>query len=441
MADVLPPQNIEAEEAVLGSMLIEPECIARISAIVEAQDFYIVRNQWVCAAIYANGANADLLTVSDTLVKDKRLDETGGGSYLARLMTSVPTALNVEAYARIVADFATRRRLLTALTATAKAAYDISMPIDEVCGISHQQLNNVYKSADRSGATLPERSDEFIEWLNDDSPSELIPCGIKDFDAVVGGGFARGEYVIVAAPPGVGKTAIAVQAMYLAAQRGQNCMYFSFEVSWKDIACRMIAMKLSETGHNIHYGKIIKRDLTSEQRELCERGWLEMVDKFKSRIKIHDPSSMTPDQIRNAAISYGAKHPLDMIIVDQMHHMSDGRKGSDDRQRLSFISRELAKLPKVMREATSKTPVVIALSRLSRSGYEQPDISHLKESGDIESDANMVLLAYRDPDDKPSPGQMPKPDGKLFLKIGKNRNGLTNLIVPCTFRGAINRIT
>ena len=379
MADVLPPQNIEAEEAVLGSMLIEPECVARISAIVEAQDFYIVRNQWVCAAIYANGANADLLTVSDTLAKDKRLDETGE-SYLIRLMTSVPTALNVEAYARIVADFATRRRLLTALTATAKAAYDISMPIDEVCGISHQQLNNVYKSADRSGATLPERSDEFIEWLNDDSPSELIPCGIKDFDAVVGGGFARGEYVIVAAPPGVGKTAIAVQAMYLAAQRGQNCMYFSFEVSWKDIACRMIAMKLSETGHNIHYGKIIKRDLTSEQRELCERGWLEMVDKFKSRIKIHDPSSMTPDQIRNAAISYGAKHPLDMIIVDQMHHMSDNDKRTETKQRVSNISRELARLPKRINELTQLgMPLVLALARLNRGGYDKPALEALNQ--------------------------------------------------------------
>ena len=351
------PQNAEAEEAVLGSMLIEPECIARISSIIEAKDFYIVRNQWVCEAIYANGANADSLTVANSLVEAKRLEEIGGESYLTRLMTSVPTALNVETYARIVADLATRRRLLSALTATAKAAYDISMPIDEVCGISHQQLNSVYKTADRSGATLPERSDEFIEWLNDDSPSELIPCGIKSFDAIVGGGFACGEYVIVAAPPGVGKTAIAVQAMYLAAARGQNCMYFSFEVSWKDIACRMIAMKLSESGHEIHYGKIIKRDLTAQQRELCERAWFEMCDKIKSRIKIHDPSSMTPDQIRNAAIAYGAKHPLDMIVIDQMHHMSDGRKGSDDRSRLSFISRELAKLPKIMREEIGRAHV------------------------------------------------------------------------------------
>lgn len=436
----LPPNNIEAEKSLLGSMLIDTECIHRVCAIVDANDLYLVRHQWLFAAIVAEGASADMLTVADRL-GEKRLEEIGGEGYISEIMCEVPTALNAEAYARIVSDMAVRRRALVACSKVATLAHDTTSSIDELLSATHNEFANTYKTTDRTGATLLERLDEFNEWLSDDSEVDIIPTGIGSFDKIAGGGFARGEYVIIAAPPGVGKTAIAVQMMYIAAMAGRNCAYFSFEVSWRDIVCRMTSLRLSELGHSLPYGKLIKRDMTAEQRGWAIDAWYSICDKIGKRIKIHDPASMTPDMIKSAAISYGAKHPLDIVIVDQMHHMSDGRKGSDDRQRLSAISRGLAQLPKQLREATGRTPIVIALSRLSRSGYEQPEISSLKESGDIESDANLILLAYRDPDDKPEQGRMPNPEGKLFLKIGKNRNGLTNLIVPCKFRGDINRIT
>ncbi|MCW1967837.1 MAG: replicative DNA helicase [Anaerolineae bacterium] len=209
MADVLPPNHIEAEEAVLGSLMIDPSATPRVASFLRPSDFYVVKHGWIYSAIQACGNEADLLTVAANLASQNLLEEVGGEGYLAQIMASVPTALNVEAYGHLVEDMALRRRMLNAAGDVAKLAYDTTKAIQQVIEQSEATIFGVSEQR-MAGQMVPMKKavDDFftrIEYLHEHKDEPLgIPTGFNEVDRMLGG-LQRGDLLIIAARPGVGK--------------------------------------------------------------------------------------------------------------------------------------------------------------------------------------------------------------------------------------------
>jgi replicative DNA helicase len=438
--NVLPPNNIEAEEATLGSLLIDQSAMREIGNIITAQDFYVTRHGWIFDAVKECGEFADLLTVSDSLRKAGKLEDVGGESYLSDLMAGVPTALNARGYAEIVKDRSDRRKLIAAATIAAKGAYNLDQSVQVSLSETTDAINKVYSEAKSTGSTFPAALDDILEFINDDSPRSHIATGVGMVDVALKGGLLKGAYVVLGAAPGTGKTILAVQMLYKAMMSGNRALYYSFEVPRRAIVARLLAVHIATKTPStpISYGAMIDRTLTPEQRNIATEAWLEICDAVKNNVMIFDPSTMTADQLTNSAISFAIRGGCDLVIVDQMHHMSDSDKRTDTKQRLSNISRELAKLPKRINEVTQLgMPLVLALARLNRGGYDKPALEALKESGDIESDAEMVMFMYKDRDRMTNDPTAATP---IFINVAKNRNGPADFSMPALMMGSINRI-
>lgn len=438
--NVLPPNNIEAEEAVLGSLMIDPSEIRNVCTLITAADFYLVKHQWIFEAIVECGDNADLMTVSEALTRKNRLDDAGGESYLTQIMASVITALNVRSYAEIVKDRSARRKMVSAGSIAVKGAYNLEQSVQVSLAEIANAINGIYSEAKSTGSTLPAALDDILEFINDETPRNHIPTNIKMLDAALKGGFVKGTYTVLGAAPGTGKTILAVQMLYRTMMSGGRALYYSFEVPRRAVIARLLAVHIATKtpSQPISYGAMIDQSLTPDQRSIATEAWLEICNAVKNNVMIFDPSTMTADQLTNSAISFAIRGGCDLVIVDQMHHMSDSDKRTDTKQRLSNISRELARLPKRIHEATQLgMPLVLALARLSRSGYEKPSLKDLKESGDIESDAELALLMYKDVDRM---SNNPTAATPIFIDVAKNRNGPADFSVPALMMGSINRI-
>jgi replicative DNA helicase len=418
MADVLPPHNAEAEEATLGSLLVDPTATPRVAAMLRPDDFYVVKNGWIFQALVALGERADLLTVSAELAAKSLLEESGGESYLAQLAAGVPTALNVEAYARIVSDFSLRRRLIQSASEIARLAYDQAQPVDQVLEKSESSLFSVSDQR-LSGQMLPIRKavDEFferVEYLHDHRDEPLgIPTGYPDLDKLTGG-LQKGDLVIIAARPGVGKTSLMLNVGYHAAFRHrQRVAIFSLEMSNEQLVQRFVA---SETG--IDSQRLRIGDLREEEWGGLTKVCMQMADLY---IFLDDTPSLSPLDLRVKARRIYQEYGLDLIVVDYLQLMQ-GEAGSrnDNRvQEISYISRALKGIAREL-----KVPLVAGsqLSRLvEQRSDKRPMLSDLRESGSIEQDSDIVMFIYRD--------EIYNPDTEFKniaeISVAKNRNGPT----------------
>lgn len=437
--NVLPPNNIEAEEAVLGSLMIDPSEIRNVSTVITATDFYVLRNGWIFEAIVECGDSADLMTISEALTRKNRLDDVGNVGYLTQIMAAVVYAGNVRSYAEIVRERSQRRKMLQAGQLAAKGAYNLEQSVQVTLAEVANAINGVYSEAKTTGVTFLAAQDSIAEFLNDESPRHHIATGIDKADEILKGGFLIGSYVILGGAPGSGKTIAATQVLYNAMMSGSRCIYYSFEVPRNAIIARLISHHIAKTGGKpVPYGAMIDRRMTDEQRNAVNTAWIELVDKVRDNVMINDAATMTSSQLTNSAIAFALKGGCDLIVVDQLHHMSDDDKKSDTKQRISNISRELSRLGKRIHEATQhRAPLVLALARLNRVGYAAPDMSALKESGDIESDAEMIAFLYRDTEKATADPTAATP---IFFKVAKNRNGPTDFALNALMMGSINRI-
>ncbi len=423
MADVLPPHHIEAEEAVLGSLLIDPAVAPRIAAFLRADDFYIVKNGWIYDAAIKIGNDADLLTVAAELARNNLLDEVGGEAYLAQLMASVPTALNVEAYGKLVEDMAIRRRMLNAASAIAKNAYDTTKTIGEV--IEHSEAS-VFSVSDQriAGHMVPMRKavDDFfqrIEYLHEHRDEPLgIPTGFHEMDRVMGG-LQKGDLVIVAARPGVGKTSLMLNMAYNAAHRyRQRVAVFSLEMGNEQLVQRFAATETGIESQRLRTGNL-NEDEWAKLTQICQQ-------MYELPIFLDDTPSLSPLDLRVKARRIYQEYGLDLIIVDYLQLMQGegGNAGRNENrvQEISYISRALKQIAREL-----KVPL-IAGSQLSRvveqRSDKRPMLSDLRESGSIEQDADIVSFIYRD--------DMYNPDTEFKniaeVIIGKNRNGPTGKV-------------
>jgi replicative DNA helicase len=423
MADVIlvPPHSAETEEAVLGSLLIDSEAILKVAGFLQPENFYVVKNQWVYDAmqkLHDRREPIDLLTVSQELAKIGKLDEVGGESYIAQLTTMVPTALNVEAYGRAVESLSMRRKMITAAGDIARIAYDQALPIEQVIEKSEATIFSVSEGRGE-GHMVPIRkavSDFFerIEYLHEHKDEPLgIPSGYGDLDKMTGG-LQRGDLIIIAARPGVGKTSLMLNMAYNAAHRHrQRVAIFSLEMSNEQLVQRFVA---GETG--IDSQRLRVADLREDEWGALTRVSMQMADTY---IYLDDTPSLSPLDLRVKARRIYQEYGLDLIIVDYLQLMG-GESGSrnDNRvQEISYISRSLKQIAREL-----KVPL-IAGSQLSRlveqRSDKRPMLSDLRESGSIEQDADIVMFIYRD--------ELYNPDTEFKniaeISVQKNRNGPT----------------
>jgi replicative DNA helicase len=427
LEDKLPPQALDAEMAVLGSMLIEQDALERAFDILRAEYFYKTAHQKIFNAMYAlagRGQAVDIITVTEELKRDGFLAETGGERYLSELMGKISTAAHVEHYAQMVYEAALVRELIKISTNTVEACYSnaqepkdlIDRAQERLFALSQrQEMKGFVSSKDLSGEVM-----QIIEKLIiDKDPIKGVPTGFTEFDLKTGG-FRKSDLVILAARPSQGKTAMALNIAYNAVTNKKKPVpvaFFSLEMGRHSIYQRMVCSAAQAELHLVNTGMFKKerwRDLAREIHKLGE-----------APLFIDDTPalSITDIRVRSRRLASELKKQgkeLGMIMIDYMQLIRGGKKVESRQQEVSEISRMLKELAR-----TLDIPV-IALSQLNRKTEDRgradnrPQLSDLRESGSIEQDADVVALIHRE-------GYYKRDDpslaNKATLIIAKQRNG------------------
>ncbi|HEV2127243.1 MAG TPA: replicative DNA helicase [Thermomicrobiales bacterium] len=414
--DRLPPHNIEAEQSVLGSLLIDRDAIIRVASYLKVEDFYVSANATIYSAIrdlYNRREPTDFVTLSDELERREMLDDIGGVGYLSSLLSAVPTAVHVEYYGRIVERTATLRRLIDAGTSIASIGYQDNIDTEDALDAAERALFNVTQQrSTKDFQSIDEVIDRFFDQLEflQTNRGELVgvPTAFTDLDRLTGG-LQRSDLVILAARPSMGKTAFSLGMAYGAAvKHGRTVGIFSLEMSAEQLVQRLISTETGIDSHRIRLGNI------------SDREWEEISRAFgrlsEARIFIDDSANAGIMDVRSKARRLQAEQGLDLVIVDYLQLMS-GRRTENRVQEISEISRGLKGLAREL-----NVPVV-ALSQLSRAvesrSDHRPMLSDLRESGSIEQDADIVMFIYRE--EKYDEHSDKK--GIAEIVVAKHRNG------------------
>lgn len=423
MADRLPPQNIEAEQAVIGAIFLEPTALTLASEILIPEDFYRAAHQKIFNAMLKlndTGKAVDLITVTEELAATKILEDIGGVSYLSEVAGSVPTAANIEYYANIVGEKALLRKLIRTATGIAQDGYTRE---DEVESLLSEAEKSIMEVAQRRNAgafhnikDVLVRTYDNIETLHQRTGDVTgIPTGFAELDRMTAG-FQRNDLIIVGARPSVGKTAFALNiAQNVAVKSGENVAIFSLEMGAEQLVMRMLCAEGNIDAQRLRTGSLTDEDwgkLTMAMGSLSNAG-----------IFIDDTPGVRISDLQAKCRRLKQEHGLGMILIDYLQLiLGSGRGGENRQQEVSEISRSLKQLAREL-----QVPV-IALSQLSR-GVEQrqdkrPMMSDIRESGSIEQDADIVAFLYRDDYyDKESENK-----NIIEIIIAKQRNGPTGTV-------------
>jgi replicative DNA helicase len=423
MADRLPPQNVEAEQAVIGAIFLEPTALTLASEILIPEDFYRAAHQKIFNAMLKlndTGKAVDLITVTEELAATKVLEDIGGVSYLSEVAGSVPTAANIEYYANIVGEKALLRKLIRTATGIAQDGYTRE---DEVESLLSEAEKSIMEVAQRRNAgafhnikDVLVRTYDNIETLHQRTGDVTgIPTGFAELDRMTAG-FQRNDLIIVGARPSVGKTAFALNiAQNVAVKSGENVAIFSLEMGAEQLVMRMLCAEGNIDAQRLRTGSLTDEDwgkLTMAMGSLSNAG-----------IFIDDTPGVRISDLQAKCRRLKQEHGLGMILIDYLQLiLGSGRGGENRQQEVSEISRSLKQLAREL-----QVPV-IALSQLSR-GVEQrqdkrPMMSDIRESGSIEQDADIVAFLYRDDYyDKESENK-----NIIEIIIAKQRNGPTGTV-------------
>ncbi len=391
---LIPPQNIEAEQAVLGAVFLEPKSIEQSTKFVGSQDFYRQAHQRIygsMVALFEAGKGVDLVTVSEELSAKQILEEVGGISYLAELASSVPTSANIEHYAAIVSEKATLRRLITTATEVVQDGYTRQDAVDELLDETEKKILEVarrknVKAFQNIQDVLLGAYDNIEKLHNRKGHITGVPTGYTALDRLTAG-FQKNDLIIVGARPSVGKTAFALNIAQNVAKQGFSVAIFSLEMGAEQLVMRM----LSAEG-NIDAQKLRTGDLDSNDwRSLS----LAVASLSKTNIFIDDTPGVRISEIRSKCRRLSQEQGLDMIMIDYLQLIQGSGNGRENRQQeVSEISRSLKALAREL-----EVPV-IALSQLSRSVESRQDkrpmMSDIRESGSIEQDADIVAFLFRE---------------------------------------------
>jgi replicative DNA helicase len=414
----LPPQNVEAEELILGGILLDAEAIGRVTDLLKPDAFYLSAHQEIyraALALHAQGSPTDLMCVTAWLQDQSLLDKVGGQGKLTQLVDRTVSAVNVDQYAALIKDKYLRRQLIKAANEVVHNAYDTSKKLELVLDQAEQKIFSVTQDRVRQGLTATEEilASTFAE-LEQRSLGEVLPglsCGFYDLDAMTQG-FQRSDLVIVAARPSMGKTALSVQiARQISEIHRTGVAIFSLEMSKEQLVQRLLSSESGIDSNYLRAGRIHESQWEPLSRAI---GTLSQLP-----IYIDDSPNPSVNEIRSSARRLQSERPegLGLILLDYLQLMGGG-DGTEGRvQELSKITRSLKGLARELHVP------IIALSQLSR-GVEartnkRPLMSDLRESGAIEQDADLIVLLYRD--DYYNPDSPEK--GVCELILAKHRNG------------------
>ena len=420
MIDRVPPQNIDAEQAVLGAMLIKKEAIAEVSQILRPEDFYRDAHKIVYEAmltLFNKNEPADIVTVSDYLNNENLMEKVGGVTFITALANTVPTAANVTYHAKIVREKADLRNLINTATDIAGMAYESSDDVADVIDKSEKMIMEVANRQNVSAFTpmrdiVMETFDKINVLYESKGGLTGIPCGFTDLDKLTSG-LQASDLILVAARPSMGKTAFTLNiGAHVALKEHKNVAFFSLEMSKQQLVQRMLCSEGGIDSQKLRKGELDKTD------------WSKLVNVAnkvaEAPLYIDDTAGITVMELRSKARRLKAEKGLDLIIIDYLQLMQGrtGKGATDNRQQeISEISRSLKAV------ARELNVPVIALSQLSRSvesrQIKRPMLSDLRESGSLEQDADIVMFLYRE--DYYDPETVNKNITEVI--VAKHRNG------------------
>ncbi|MCK5345758.1 MAG: replicative DNA helicase, partial [Candidatus Heimdallarchaeota archaeon] len=395
----VPPHSKEAEQSVIGSILMDKEAIVKIADLIKGEDFYYEIHKLIFEVIldlYNRHDPIDLLTVANLLEERKQIDTIGGPAYLAELTSSVPTSTHVFKYAQIVKNKSTLRKMIKAGNVISGCGYSEDENIEELLNTAEKEVFGISQTflKDRFihiKDVLDKRYEEFAILHHADEKDKVkgIPTGYTALDKILSG-FQPSDLIILAARPSMGKTALALSIAQKAAIESNNKKtigIFSLEMSKEQLVDRMFCSILGVDSWKLQHGKLSDKDFQNMGSAM---------DKLnQAPIYIDDSVGMSIVQLKAKARRLQMEHGLDMIIVDYLQLMSTGNQNyqSNRVQEISEISRTLKALGRELHIP------IIALSQLSRAvelrNPKIPQLSDLRESGAIEQDADVVMMLYR----------------------------------------------
>ena len=426
----LPPQAIELEQAVLGALMIDNDALSNSIELLKPESFYQTEHQKVFSAIedlFNNTQPVDILTVTNLLKQKGDLKDVGGAAFVSKLTERVASAANIETHARIIAQKFIQRELIRISSSTIKDAYDDTTDVFDLLNAAEQGLfeiseGNIRKNYDKMSTLIRQALEQIEEIKNKEDGLSGIPSGFADLDRVTSG-WQKSDLVILAARPGMGKTAFVLSmARNTAVQFNKPVAVFYLEMSSVQLVNRLIS---SESG--IPAEKLRKGNLEDHE-------WIQLNQQITSLSEaplfIDDTPALTVFELRAKCRRLVRNNGVEMVIIDylQLMHAGNSNKSGNREQEISTISRSLKSIAKEL-----NIPI-IALSQLSRAvetrgGDKRPMLSDLRESGAIEQDADIVCFIYR-PDyygftewPDTSPGQDPDCQGQGEIIIAKHRNG------------------
>jgi replicative DNA helicase len=428
----VPPHNIEAEESVLGSMLLSKDAIAEVLELLREEDFYRPAHRTVFRSVlelYGHGDAVDAVTVQEELRRSGALADIGGAPFLHTLVASVPTAANAGYYARIVKEAGVLRRLIDAGTQIVQLGFetpqDTEAAVDQAESLVYQVAQGRVTEDYHTLRDVLTTTLEAIERLHEDHREITgVPTGFADLDRLTSG-LQPANLVIVAARPAVGKSTLGLDvARHAAVRAGVPTVVFSLEMSKTELVQRLMCAECTVDMQRLRTGRMEESDWTRLTRSL---GKLADAPLF-----IDDSPGTTMMEIRAKCRRLKQRHGLGLVVVDYLQLMQPSKRFENRQQEVSEISRSLKLLAKEL-----DVPVV-AISQLSRQtearSDRRPMLSDLRESGALEQDSDVVLFIYRDElYDPESPRK-----GEADLILAKHRNGPTDT-VTVTFQGQYSR--
>jgi len=419
----VPPHSQDAEESVLGAMLLDKDAVIAVAEFLSPEDFYDERLKEIyiaCIDLYEERVPIDVLTVSEKLKKRKNSDNNLNSSFLADLANKVPTAAHVEHYGRIVKDTATKRALMSAAAHLMDFSMDEGLGASEVMDKAESEVFSLsQKSSSKSFTavrdTLAESFDRLDELHKQGEGMRGVATGFSDLDDALAG-MQKSNLIILAARPGVGKTSLALNiAQYVAVKNKKHVGFFSLEMSKEELVDRLLVGQADIDAWKLKTGKLSEDDfskLSNAMGELAE-----------APLYIDDTPGLSILEMRTKARRLQVENGLDFLVVDYLQ-LARSRNLENRVQEVSEISQGMKNLAREL-----KIPV-LTLSQLSRAvesrGVKKPQLSDLRESGSIEQDADVVMFLWRE-DDDPS-------NENFMLDIAKHRNGPLRSI-PLHFKG------
>jgi len=418
----IPPSDIVAEQAVLGSMLVDSEAAIKAIEILQPEDFYREDNKEVYAAmleLFGRGKPIDFLTVKENLKLRGTLDKVGGDMYISSLIDMVPTTSNIEAYAKIVEEKSILRSLIKAANDIISYGYAQNQEVDRIVETAEKKIFDVLQKRNTTGYqsikdVLVESFEEIEQLYKSKSSVSGMESGFKDLDLKTSG-INNSDLILVAARPAMGKSAFALNiATYVAKTQKVPVMIFSLEMSKKQMVNRILCSEAAVDSMKVRTGKLDSEDWVKLGKA---SGVLAEVP-----IYIDDTPGLSSAELRAKCRKAKLEKGLGMVVIDYLQLMEGKGKNDSRQQEISEISRSLKILAKEL-----NIPV-IALSQLSRAPEQRPDhrpvLSDLRESGSIEQDADIVMFLYRD--DYYNPDTEKKNVAEVI--IAKNRQGSTGTV-------------